>query len=216
MGTRIVLHPQQNPCHAHFMLDAPLGRARRRDIFGRSSESHVIGGAPQHEWFLTSMVRRRGIDNVTRMVYVHTKPNAEGSNPQSEWPAECRWTGRKSGLSVFCYVPVLLISECPLSSILRAPCRTFRKSFPSPRKAVNRFWTRAATPALRSACHHAAPLVAHRRLPSRLSYIQGQTTRRHPWQSHASPVHTRPQTLGGPARVVLHMTASCGRAWHGF
>jgi len=55
------------------------------------------------------------------MVYVHTKPNAEGSNPQSEWPAECRWTGRKSGLSVFCYVPMLLISECPLSSILSAP-----------------------------------------------------------------------------------------------
>ena len=26
MGTRIVLHPQQNPCHAHFLLDAPLER----------------------------------------------------------------------------------------------------------------------------------------------------------------------------------------------
>src|SRR5215212_6457890 len=46
----------------------------------------------------------KGIDIVARRVYVHHKPNADGSNPRSGKPAERRRFGRKSRLSAFCFM----------------------------------------------------------------------------------------------------------------
>ena len=45
----------------------------------------------------------KGIDILARRVYVHHKPDADGSNPRSGKPAERRWFGRKSRLSAFSF-----------------------------------------------------------------------------------------------------------------
>ena len=45
----------------------------------------------------------QGIDFLARRVYVHHKPNADGSNPRCGKPAERRWFGRKSRLSAFSF-----------------------------------------------------------------------------------------------------------------